>query len=195
MGNNQRKKIVVSTARRPRAMNPPRSAKPGRWLRGALLDAGIVIGTTLATTLLLLLISSQLHDTTAGTLIARSAAPALDPIVTAQATPEQSPISHLTPSPPASRATASPTAAVSASENDATTNVADDTAIKAAIDKKLQDIAELSPYAITITIDRGSVTVVGTVPSDEVKEKIEKLVRAVKGVKQVDNQIVVVSED
>jgi hypothetical protein len=126
--------------------------------------------------------------------MARSAAPALDPVVTGQPAPEQSSINHPTPSPSANRATPSPTAAVADPENDATTNVTDDTTIKAAIDKKLQDIAELSPYAITITISRGSVTVVGTVPSDEVKEKIEKLVRAVKGVKQIDNQIVVVSE-
>jgi hypothetical protein len=193
MGNKPRKKIVVATARPRRAMNTGRSTKP-EWMTRAFLDAAIVIATTLATTLLLLLISGQLRDTTAGSLIARSAAPALDPVVTEQPAPEQSSISHPTPSPPANRATPSPTAPVADRENNATTDVTDDTTIKAAIDKKLQDIAELSPYAITITISRGSVTVVGTVPSDEVKEKIEKLVRAVKGVKQIDNQVVVVSE-
>lgn len=158
-------------------------------MTGAFLDAAIVIGATLATTLLLLLISGQLHDTTAGSLIARSPAPALDTIVTGQPTPEQSLIGHPTPSPQASRAAASPTPA----DLDNDTNVTDDTTIKAAIDKKLQDIAELLSYGLTITISRGTVTVVGTVPSDEVKEKIEKLVRAVKGVKQVDNQMVVVN--
>ena len=193
MVNKPRKKIVVPTARHRRAMNTGRSTKP-EWMTRAFQDAAIVIATTLVTTLLLLLISGQLRDSTAGSLIARSAAPALDPVVTGQPAPEQSSINHPTPSPSANRATPSPTAAVADPENDATTNVTDDTTIKAAIDKKLQDIAELSPYAITITISRGSVTVVGTVPSDEVKEKIEKLVRAVKGVKQIDNQVVVVSE-
>lgn len=193
MGNPPRKRMVVPTVARPRrAVNSRQSTKP-EGLTGAFLNAAIVIGTTLATTLLLLLISGQLHDTTAGNVIARSTAPALEPIVTGQPIPEQSLISHPTPSPQPTRAAASPTPTATPAENDATNNVADDTTIQAAIDKKLQDNADLLSFGITATISDGTVTVVGTVPSDEVKEKIEKLIRTVKGVKQVDNQIVVIS--
>ena len=162
-------------------------------MTASLIDAAIVIGTTLATTLLLLLISGQLQDTTAGNLIARSAAPALEPIVTASPTPGQSLIGSPTPSPQTSRATASPTPSSTPAENEAATSVTDDATIQAAIEKKFQDNADLSSLGITVTISGGTVTMVGTVPSDEVKEKIEKLVRTVKGVKQVDSQIVVVS--
>ena len=191
MGHSAKRRIVVPAApQQRRASNKRRSTKP-EWLSASLVDAAIVIGATLATTLFLLLISGQLHDTTAENLIAQSPAPASSPIVAAQPTPtpEQSLIGHATPSPQPSRSAASPGPA----ESETTANAPDDAAIQAAIEKKLQDNADLSSFGITITISGGTVTVVGTVPSDEAKEKIEKLVRAVKGVKQVDNQIVVVS--
>ena len=147
----------------------------------------------LASTLFLLLISGQLQDTTAGDLIARSAAPALEPIVTAQPTPPQSLIGPPTPSPQPSRSAASPTPLSTPVKDEAATNITDDTTIQAAIDQKFQDNADLSSFGITLTVSGGTVTLVGTAPSDEVKGKIEKLVRTVKGVKLVDNQIVVVS--
>lgn len=162
-------------------------------MTGAFFDAAILIGATLATTLLLLLISGQLHDTTAGTLIARSAAPLLEPLGLSQPTPEQSSISHPTPSPQFTSSPASPKQTASTGENQATASVTDDSTIQAIIDSKLQDNAEFSAFSITATVNDGTVTVVGTVPSDEIKTKIEKLIRAVKGVKLIDNQIVVVS--
>jgi DNA-binding transcriptional ArsR family regulator len=86
MGNQPRIKIVVPTTRqRRREVNNRQSNKPA-WMTGAFFDAAILIGATLATTLLLLLISGQLHDTTAGTLIARSAAPLLEPLGLSQPT-------------------------------------------------------------------------------------------------------------
>ena len=160
-------------------------------MTASLIDAAILIGTTLATTLFLLLLSGQLYDTTAGNLIARSAAPAPEPIVTGQPTPEQSLLGSRTASPQPSRSAASPTLSPAAAENETATSVTDDTTIQAALDKRFQDNTDLSLSGITATISNGTVTLVGTVPSDEVKEKIEKLVRTVKGVKHVDNQIVV----
>jgi hypothetical protein len=192
MASPPRRRIVVPTARQPRRVVKKRQTNKPEWMSGALVDAAILIGTTLATTLLLLLISGQLHDTTAGTLIARSAAPAL-PLATAQPTPEQSSISHPLSSPQFSSSPASPRPTASTEENEATANLSDDSTIQATIDSKLQDNADLSSFGLTVTISGGAVTMVGTVPSDEVKTKIEKLVRAVKGVKHIDNQIVVVT--
>jgi len=160
-------------------------------MTASLIDAAIVIGTTLATTLFLLLISGQIYDTTAGTLIARSAASAPESKVTGQPTPDQSLLGHPTHSPPPSRSAGSPTPSPAAAEEETSTSDTDDTKIQAALDKKFQDNADLS--GITATISGGTVTLVGTVPSDEAKEKIEKLVRTVKGVKHVDNQIAVLS--
>lgn len=193
MGNPPKRRVVVPTGPRPRlARNDRQSTRP-EWMSGALVDAAIVIGATLATTLFLLLISGQLHDTTAGDMIAQSPAPVSGPMITGQPTPEPSSLVHSTPSPLLTRPAASPSPAPTENENAA--NVTDDATIQAAIDKKLQDNADVSSLNITATVNAGKVVVVGSVPSDELKEKVEKLLRSIKGVQQVDNQIAVVREN
>jgi hypothetical protein len=150
-----------------------------------------VIVSTLLTTVLLLAISGQIRDTTAADLIAQSPAPLPDRLTT-QATPQPSLSAHAAPTPSAqpSRATATP---AQEEATPATVGASDDTAIQAAIDKKLQDDSSLSALGITATVSNGKVILVGTAPSDEMKVQVEKLVRAIKGVKQIDNQIVVIS--
>src|SRR5882672_1504943 len=69
----------------------------GRETNRALIDAGIVVGTTLIVTLLLLAISGNISDTTAGNLIARSAAPA--PQLSLSATPAASAQAIRSPTP------------------------------------------------------------------------------------------------
>ena len=151
----------------------------------ALIDAGIVVATTLAVTVLLLGISGQISDTTAGNLIARSAAPLPDRIIPAQATPQLS----LGAAPAASaQPTRSPTSVAGIVTP---TSTPDDPLVQAAVEKKLRDDAGISALGITITVDHGQVVLVGTVPTDEMKDQVEKLVRTIKGVKQIDNQIVV----
>ena len=155
----------------------------------ALKDAGIVAVTTVLTTVLLLTISGQISDTTAANLIAQSPSPLAGGIITAQPTPQPS-FMTTTPSaqPTRSAATPSPEA-----ETAAPAATPDDAEIQAALDKKLGDDASLSALGITATVTDGKVILVGTAPSDEMKGRIEKLVRSIKGVKQIDNQIVVIS--
>jgi len=68
-----------------------------------------------------------------------------------------------------------------------------DTTIQAAIDKKLADDPTLSSLAITATVMDGKVTLLGTVKSEALKAQVEKTLRTIKGVKQIDNQITVIS--
>jgi hypothetical protein len=191
MGSSPRSRIVVNTA--PRGQRPvykPQAPKR-EWPKRAFRDVAIVVFTALVTTFLLLLVSGQLHDTTAGNLIVRSPPPMVAPNVAAKPLLEQSLNIRSSPSPPSGRSASSPTPTETATAAAETTEPTDDTTLQAAIDTKLQDNPDLSD--ITVTISSGIVTVVGTVASDELKAKVEKLVRAVKGVKHVDNQIVVVS--
>jgi hypothetical protein len=149
---------------------------------GALADAAIIVGATLATTLFLLFISGQIQDTTSGNL---TWSPARQTTTTArQPTPQPSPLAH--PSPSASLATPTPVAP----ESGATDDIPDDAAIQAEIDKRIADDPNFSKLDITATVTNGKVILVGTVPTTELKTRIEKLVRAFKGVKDVDNQIV-----
>ena len=179
---------------------PPKQyrAAPGRrLLRGngtnsALIDAGIVTLTILLTTLLLLAISGQIYDTTAGNLIAQSPAPLPERTITAQPTPPPSLPPSLIVAPTRIPTRSTPTPALeTATVTPAGTP--DDTAIQEAIDRKLQEDSSLSALGITATVNNGKVILVGTAPTNEMKDKVEKLVRGAKGVKQIDNQIVVIS--
>jgi len=68
-----------------------------------------------------------------------------------------------------------------------------DSTIQAAIDKKLADDPEISTLGITATVLNGKVMLVGTVKTEELKTRIERMVKQIKGVKAVDNQISVIS--
>jgi osmotically-inducible protein OsmY len=64
--------------------------------------------------------------------------------------------------------------------------------IQSEIDRKLSADGNLASLGITATVNDGKVILVGTAPSDELKAKVERLVRSIAGVKVVDNQIAVV---
>lgn len=67
-----------------------------------------------------------------------------------------------------------------------------DITIQDAATKRLTDEADLSP--VTVTVVAGKAILMGTVDSAEIKARAERVVKAVQGVKSVDNQIVVSSQ-
>jgi osmotically-inducible protein OsmY len=69
-----------------------------------------------------------------------------------------------------------------------------DSTVQAAVDKRLIDDPEFSTLGITASVINGKVMLVGTVKTEELKAKIERAVKTIKGVKEVDNQILVVPE-
>ena len=62
-----------------------------------------------------------------------------------------------------------------------------------AVDKAIGDNPTLSALGITATVLDGKVTLTGTVKSETLKAELDRAIRGVRGVKQVDNQIVVMS--
>src|SRR6185369_13180792 len=73
----------------------------------------------------------------------------------------------------------------------AATNVSNDGAVQTEVDKKIAEDPTLSTLGVTATVLDGKVTVTGTVKSEALKSQVDRALRAIKGVKQVDNQIVV----
>jgi len=69
-----------------------------------------------------------------------------------------------------------------------------DSTIQAAVDKKISDDPDLSTLGITASVVNGKVMLIGTVKTEALKAQIEKLVKQVKGVKAVDNQISVIAD-
>ena len=69
-----------------------------------------------------------------------------------------------------------------------------DSTVQAAIDKRLADDPEFSTLGITVSVIDGKAMILGTVKTEELKGRIERAVKAIKGVKAVDNQITVIAE-
>jgi hypothetical protein len=67
----------------------------------------------------------------------------------------------------------------------------DDTSIQNEIDTKLMKEPALSSLGITASVTEGKVILIGSVSTPELKRRIERVVKAVDGVRSVDNQIVV----
>lgn len=70
------------------------------------------------------------------------------------------------------------------------TNGTDDATLQSSIDKRLSDDPKIATLGISASVSNGKVTLIGTVDSREMKNRIERMVR-IKGVKTVDNQITV----
>jgi osmotically-inducible protein OsmY len=102
------------------------------------------------------------------------------PVIIQQPAPATQPAPIIV-TPPAGGTTAPP----------ATTNM--DSTIQAAVDKKLADDSEISTLGITASVLDGKVMLIGTVKTEELKTRIERMVKQIKGVKAVDNQISVIS--
>jgi BON domain len=68
-----------------------------------------------------------------------------------------------------------------------------DSTVQSAVDKRLADDPEFSTLGITASVIDGKVMLLGTVKTEELKSRIERAVKQLKGVKAVDNQITVIA--
>ena len=69
-----------------------------------------------------------------------------------------------------------------------------DSTVQAAVDKRLADDPEFSTLGITVSVIDGKAMLLGTVKTEELKNRIERAVKQIKGVKAVDNQITVIAD-
>src|SRR5213078_2702852 len=67
----------------------------------------------------------------------------------------------------------------------------DDATIETKITKALTDDADLGAANITVTVINGKATLIGAVKTPDLKARAERLVNSIKGVKGVDNKIMV----
>jgi len=147
----------------------------------------VVVAIALITMLVLFWMSSQPTTTDTASTI-----PATQPTTVVQqpAPAQQPPVIIQQPAP----VTAQPAPIVvtpPAGGTTAPTEANHDSAIQSAIDKRLTDDTTFSSLGITATVLDGKVTLLGTVKTQTLKDDIEHMVRQVKGVKSVDNQITV----
>ncbi len=190
---SRRSRVVVETPTSRREVVETNAVHNDRGgISGATVGVIVVVAIALITIVVLFLMNEQAPDTANANLAEQQAAQ--QPVIVQQpaAQQQQPPVIIQQPAPAANQ----PPVIINqpaASGGTAPTNTSDDGAVQMAIDKKITDDPTLSTLGVTTTVLDGKVTVTGTVKSEALKSQVDRALRAVKGVKQVDNQIIVMS--
>ena len=182
--SRRRNRIVIETptTRKQRgARRVGRQPGPGasEWI-----VALTVIGAAALATFIALFLTSRPYDPMNSTLAPGQTVPSGSLAI--QPSPKPSPT--ISPSPQqnlAGGAVPSPEPTVE------TATVPDDAGIQSQIERTLASDAVLSKLDVSTLVEGGKVTIVGSVRSADLKQRVDKTLRSVKGVISVDNQLVV----
>jgi|SRR5215207_8102729 len=200
----RRSRVVVETPNERREVVQHQTVRYPEERRG--FSTGMVVTVALlaiaATAIIFLFLTNSRDDSTAVNVNMRAAtqptpmtqAPVVvtqppvqpTPIIITQPAPVQPAPVVIQQAPPPSTTTAPPT-----STDSTASKVVDDSGLRQKIDKALEDDTELSAVGIIATVTNGRATLTGTVKTDALKRKAERLAYAIKGVTGVDNQITV----
>jgi hypothetical protein len=188
----RRSMVVVETPNSRREVTQTESVRNDRGgISGATVGIIVVVAIALITIVVLFLMNGQQTDTTNANLAAQQQPVAQQPVIVQQPAQQQPPVIIQQPAP-----AGQPPVVINQpapAGGSAPVNNSNDGAVQTAIDKKISDDPSLSSLGITATVLDGKVTVTGTVKSEALKSQIDRMLRTIKGVKQVDNQIVVMS--
>ena len=187
----RKSRVVVETPSERREVVHSQSVRDNNGISAGMVGVLVVVAIALITMLVLFWLSNQ--PTTDSTLTAQQ-----QPTVIEQpaAPAQQPPVIIQQPAPvttqPAPIIVTPPAGGTMPTESANTANM--DSTVQAAVDKRLADDPEFSTLGITASVINGKVMLIGTVKSEELKLKIERAVKQIKGVKEVDNQITVLAE-
>jgi hypothetical protein len=178
------KRIVIETpATRNQRGAHPRGRQPSVWSREGIMALSLIGAAALATFVALFL-TSRPYDPMNSTLAPVQTVPAGS--LALQPSPKPSPT--MSPSPKSNQAAAAAPSPEPASD---TAAVPDDAGIQSQIERTLAADPTLSKLDVSTLVEAGKVTIVGSVHSADLKQRVEKILRSVKGVTGVDNQLVV----
>ena len=187
----RRSRVVVETPNERREVVHSQSVRDNGGISAGMVGVLVVVAIALITMLVLFWISSQpTTDTNVAatqpppTTVVQQPAPVQQPpVIIQQPAPATQPAPIVVTPPASSGGSTMPAESVNM-----------DSTIQTAVDKKLSDDPEISTLGITATVIDGKVTLLGTVKTEALKSQVERLVKQVKGVKSVDNQISVIAE-
>ena len=185
----RRSRVVVETPNERREVVHSQSVRDNSGISAGMVGVLVVVAIALITMLVLFWMNSQpTTDETAAlnaqqppTVIQQPAPAQQPPVIIQQPAPATQPAPIIV-TPPSGGSTMPSTTAESVNM---------DSTIQTAIDKRLTDDPAFSSLGITASVIDGKVMLIGTVKTEALKADIERVVKQVKGVKAVDNQIIV----
>ena len=189
----RRSRVVVETPNERREVVHSQSVRTpdNSGISAGMVGVLVVVAIALITMLVLFWLSSQPTTENANltaqqppTTVVQQPAPVQQPPVIIQqpAAPATQPAPIVVTPPAASGGSTTPTESV---------NI--DSTIQEVVDKRIADDPEISTLGITATVLNGKVMLVGTVKTEELKTRIARMVKQVKVVNDVDNQIIVIA--
>lgn len=184
----KRSRVVVETPNERREVVHSQSVRDNSGISAGMVGVLVVVAIALITMLVLFWMNTQpttdetaaLPAQTQPTVIQQPAPAQQPPVIIQQPAPATQPAPIIV-TPPAGGSTVP----------SATDSVSMDSAIQTAIDKRLTDDPAFSTLGITASVINGKVMLIGTVKTEAMKADLERMVKQVKGVKEVDNQIIV----
>src|SRR5215217_3308363 len=188
----RRSRVVVDTPNERREVVSSQTVRTpdNSGISAGMIGILVVVAIALITMLVLFWMSNQ--PTTDNANLTAQQPPA---VVQQPAPVQQPPVIIQQPAPATQPAPiiVSPPAGGSTSSSASTTTADMDSTIQATVDKRLTDDPELSTLGITASVLNGKVMLIGTVKTEALKAQAERVVKQVKGVKEVDNQISVIA--
>ena len=186
----RRSRVVVETPTERREVVSSQSVRTpdNSGISAGMVGVLVVVAIALITMLVLFWMSTQPATDNSNlaaqqpTVVEQPAPAQQPPVIIQQPAPATQPAPVIV-TPPAGGATTMPTESV---------NI--DSTLQAAIDKRLMDDPEFSTLGITASVLNAKVTLLGTVKTETLKGQIERAVKQIKGVKEVDNQISVIAD-
>lgn len=183
----RRSRVVVETPSAKREVTTTEAVRndPG-GVSGATVGIIVVVAVALITIVVLFLMNNQNTDTVNANLSEQPVAQ--QPVIVQQPAQQQPPVIIQQPAPVVG--SQPPVIIQQAPSAGSTSTGSADGGIQTAIDKKIADDPVLAGLGITATVLDGKVTLTGTVKDETLKTQVERAIRAIRGVRQVDNQIV-----
>lgn len=188
----KRSRVVVETPGERREVVHSQSVRTpdNGGISAGMVGVLVVVAIALITMLVLFWMSNQ--PTTDETALNAQQQPT---VVQQPAPAQQPPVIIQQPAPatqPAPIIVAPPAGGSTGSTGSMPTETANmDSTIQAAVDKRLMDDPAFATLGITASVIDGKVMLIGTVKTEGIKADIERMVKQIKGVKSVDNQIIV----
>ena len=190
----RRSRVVVNTPTSRREVTQTETVRGDRGgISGATVGVIVVVAIALITIVVLFLMNGSNANNNANLAAQQAQQPPPTTIIQQPAQQQQPPV--IIQQPAAAPASNQPPVIINqpaASGGSAPGNTSNDGAVQTAVDKKISDDPVLSALGITATVLDGKVTLTGTVHSEALKAQLDRTVRTVRGVKQVDNQISVI---
>jgi len=175
--------VETPTERREVVHSQSMQAPDRSGISAGMVGVLVVVGIALITMLVLFWMSSQQTSDQNANMVAQQ------PPVVQQVPANQPPVIIQQPAPATQPA---PIIIAPSGGSTDTTAANNDATIQLNIDKQLTDDPAFSSLGITATVTNAKVTLLGTVKTEALKGQIEKMVRRIKGVKEIDNQLTVV---